>query len=115
MTTEDLRAYGANVEEGLNRCVNNEAFYLRLVGKVAAEPAFEQLEKAVGDKALDEAFEAAHKLKGVLGNLALTPLYEPVSEMVELLRKREDVDYGAYLETITRKRQELQELIGDQA
>ena len=110
MTIEDLRTYGADVEEGLTRCINNEAFYLKLVGKAVADPAFEQLEKAVADKDLDGAFEAAHKLKGALGNLALTPVYEPVCEMVELLRKREDADYGAYMEKVSRKRQELEEL-----
>ncbi|MBP5606979.1 MAG: Hpt domain-containing protein [Lachnospiraceae bacterium] len=111
MTIEDLRAYGANVEEGLGRCINNEAFYLKLVGKAVADPAFGQLEKAVADKDLDEAFEAAHKLKGALGNLALTPVYEPLCEMVELLRKREDADYGTYMERISQKRQELEALV----
>ena len=35
----------------------------------------------------------AHALKGVLGNLALTPIFKPVSEMTELLRTRTDTDY----------------------
>ena len=32
LTLDALRQYGANVTEGLSRCMNNEAFYLRLVG-----------------------------------------------------------------------------------
>ena len=32
-------------------------------------------------------------LKGVLGNLSITPLYEPVSEITELLRAETQMDY----------------------
>ena len=43
MTLDDLKAYGANVEEGLGRCMNNEGFYLRLVEMAKNEPGFDQL------------------------------------------------------------------------
>ena len=59
-----------------------------------------------------EAFEAAHSLKGVLGNLSLTPLYEPTSEMTELLRAGADADYPACLAKILAKRDELLALRG---
>ena len=42
---------------------------------------------------LDKAFELCHALKGVIGNLAITPLYEALSEMTEKLRSREEADY----------------------
>ena len=29
LTVAALREFGANTEEGLSRCMNNEAFYLR--------------------------------------------------------------------------------------
>ncbi len=112
LTIDALRSYGANVEEGLTRCVNNEAFYLKLVGKTMDDPSFERLTKAIENKDLDDAFEAAHALKGALGNLALTPLCEPVNEMVELLRAKEDADYDLYIEEITNKKKALEELIG---
>ena len=35
LTIEKLKAYGANVDEGLSRCMNNETFYLRLVNMAA--------------------------------------------------------------------------------
>lgn len=112
LTIDALRSYGANVEEGLTRCVNNETFYLKLVGKTMDDPSFERLTKAIENKDLDDAFEAAHALKGALGNLALTPLCEPVNEMVELLRAKEDADYDLYIEEITNKKKALEELIG---
>ena len=99
------------MEEGLQRCVNNEAFYLKLVVKAAEDPGFERLEKDVKENDLDDAFEAAHMLKGALANLALTPILEPVSEMVELLRNRTQTDYTSYLATISEKRDQLTDLI----
>ncbi len=106
-TIDELRRYGANTAEGLARCMNNESFYLRIVGMSLDDPNFEKLAAAVGKNDKKEAFEAAHALKGVLGNVALTPLYEPVSEMTELLRSGEDADYPSYLERILQQRDAL--------
>ena len=47
MTLDDLAAYGANVDEGMARCMNNEAFYLRLVGTLAGEKGFDTLAAAI--------------------------------------------------------------------
>ena len=97
MDVESLAVYGANVEEGLARCMNNEGFYLKLVGTLKDDAHFGQLEDAVAAGRLDEAFEAAHALKGSLANLAITPLLDPVSEITELLRDRTETDYPALL------------------
>ena len=100
MTLDDLIAYGANVDEGLTRCLNNEEFYLRLVESVKAEAGFNKLEQAVSEGRLHDGFEAAHALKGVLGNLAITPLLEPVTEITELLRSETQTDYTELLAKI---------------
>ena len=86
LTIDSLKEYGANTAEGLNRCFNNEAFYLRLVGMGMADANFDKLTKAVEAGDAKEAFEACHALKGSMGNLALTPIYEPVSALTEKLR-----------------------------
>lgn len=77
ITLEALKQYGADTEKGLAMCMGNEALYLRLVGSVPAETRFADLAGALEKKDLDAAFDAAHALKGVLGNLSLTPLYVP--------------------------------------
>ena len=69
MTLDDLIAFGANVDEGLGRCMNNEGFYLRLVESLKGEKGFESLKAAIDAGDLDAAFEAAHALKGVLAAL----------------------------------------------
>lgn len=111
LTIEKLRAFGADVDDGLNRCMNNEGFYLRLVGRAAEDPSFDQLQAAVGEGNLVRGFELAHALKGVLGNLALTPIARPVQEITELLRAGTQTDYGPYLKEIAEQKQALTELL----
>ena len=71
--------------------------YLRLVDKELQDPNFDRLKDAVGAGDLDKGFEAAHALKGVLANLALTPILVQVQEVTELLRSRTQTDYGPLL------------------
>ena len=96
-TVDKLREYGANVDEGLVRCMGNADFYIMLVGKAANDTRLLVLESQLAAKDLDGAFETAHALKGMYSNLSLDPLTKPVSEMTELLRSRTDTDYSALL------------------
>lgn len=107
MTLEDLRAFGANVDEGLNRCRGNEAFYMRLIGMVVKDSSFEKLQAALTAGDWKGAFEAAHALKGVLANLALTPIYQPASDLTEMLRAEQACDYDACLTEILAQRNKL--------
>ena len=107
LTVESLRSYGANTEEGLSRCLGNEDFLLKLVRTVPGDANFEELKKAIEARDLERGFECAHALKGMLGNLALTPLYEPVNTITEALRAREERDYGPLIEEIQQKHDEL--------
>ena len=86
LTVESLKAFGANTQEGLTRCMNNESFYLRMVGMALADANFGKLRQALAEGDAKAGFEAAHALKGSIGNLALTPLYEPISALTERLR-----------------------------
>ncbi|MBR2802918.1 MAG: Hpt domain-containing protein [Erysipelotrichaceae bacterium] len=94
LSIEKLREYGADVDEGLTRCLGNEAFYLQLCGMMLKDDNLQKLEEALAANDLDKAFEAAHALKGVAGNLSLTPIYEPAAEITELLRSRTQMDYS---------------------
>ena len=108
MTIADLISFGADVTEGLKRCLNNEAFYLRMVKMIPGDPNFQRLEDSIGTGDLATAFEAAHALKGATANLSLTPILAPVAELTELLRARTAIDYSALLEAIRKGREELE-------
>ena len=107
LTIDDLREYGADVDQGVARCANNEALYLRLTGMVIDELADGALVKALDEGDPDKAFDIAHKLKGAVGNVALTPLERPISELTELLRNKADGDHKALLEEIERETEKL--------
>ena len=112
MTLDELKAYGADVDTGLRRCANKEALYLRLVEKVPKSDEFGRLKESIEKKEFDNAFELAHGLKGILTNLALTPLSDPVSEITELLRSRQEVDYSSYLACMEEALEKLKAITG---
>ncbi len=89
MTLEALKHYGANTAEGMGRCLNNESFYLKMVGMALADKNFDRLKEAVDAGDTHAAFAAAHSLKGSIGNVALTPIYEPICALTELLRGKD--------------------------
>ena len=110
ITIEALKECGVDVADGLKRCMNNEGFYLRLVNMALADGNFDKLREAVEAGDRKAAFEAAHALKGVLGNLSLTPLYRSASDITELLRADSDADYAALVSGLAEERGRLQAL-----
>lgn len=100
ITLDALKELGADTASGMARCINDEGFYLKMVGMALQDPSFDQLKEAIAAGDLDTAFERAHSLKGVMGNVALTSLFEPISEITEELRARNDIDYSDYIDRI---------------
>ena len=92
---EEFETYGADYETTMARFMGNEALYLRCLEMLFQDENLRRLGAALAEGDLSGAFEAAHTLKGVAGNLGLTPLYEAVCGLVEPLRAGED---GACLE-----------------
>ena len=109
LTVNALRAWGANVDEALVRCLSNENFYVMLVGKAIKDPQFEKLKETCEAGDLEQGFEAAHSLKGMMANLALTPILQPVEKITELLRARTETDYTPLVEEILEQRRRLAE------
>ncbi len=110
ITLESLKQFGADTDTGLARCMGNEALYLRLVGSVVTEEGFEKLGELLNSKDLDAAFETAHALKGVLGNLSLTPLFDQASLITELLRSGTDTDYSEMYSKLMEEKRRLEQL-----
>ncbi|MCR5451027.1 MAG: Hpt domain-containing protein [Lachnospiraceae bacterium] len=111
ITMDILKEFGADTQEGLDRCLGNEDFYLKMVNMGIGDDKFEALGTALQNNDLDEAFELAHAIKGVLGNLALTPIYEPAGEMTELLRTRTEMDYTQLYNKVMEERSRLLSMV----
>ena len=111
LTIENLKSLGANTDEGLARCLGKEDFYLRMVSMALADNGFEKLREAVISGDLNEGFERAHALKGVLSNVALTTLADPIAEITEELRARNEIDYSGLLDRIDEELQKYRALL----
>ena len=110
LTIQNLRAYGANVDDGVQRCLNDEGFYLEMVAAVFKDGNLSALEQALENKDAKTAFEYAHALKGVYANLALTPLYTPTAELTDLLRGGELPKDNTLIDAIKKAYADLQAL-----
>ena len=64
----------------------------RFLGKVADDKSMELLETSLESRNMEEAFRAAHTIKGVCMNLSLTDLLASAVNMTEALRGR--TEYG---------------------
>lgn len=111
LTIDNLKSLGANTDEGLARCLGKEDFYLRMVSMALADNGFERLREAVTSGDLNEGFERAHALKGVLSNVALTTLADPIAEITEELRARNEIDYSGLLDRIDEELQKYRALL----
>ncbi|MBR6028593.1 MAG: Hpt domain-containing protein [Clostridia bacterium] len=111
LSVQALKDWGANTQEGITRCMGNEAFYLRMVGMIKNDTHLEQMEEAAARHDLAAGFEAAHALKGVLANLALTPALTPAAQLTEMFRAREDADYQPLLRELRTQMTALREML----
>ena len=84
-----LEEYGADYQAIMGRFMGNEAFYLRIFSMFPKDESLTKLGQALSNNDYTAAFDAAHTLKGVTGNLGLSPLYQAVCAIVEPLRTGE--------------------------
>lgn len=76
---------GSDFDAVLRR-LGNEAIIARVAVKFLNDPSFSDLKSALADGRTEDAFRAAHTLKGVSVNLGFDRLYECSSALTELLR-----------------------------
>lgn len=85
----ELDALGVNTKEAIERLNNNSAFYVKMLGKFTAELENHPVMPYLESGNYEEAVAHAHTLKGLTGNLSVTPLYTAYTEIVALLRSNE--------------------------
>lgn len=96
-----FEAYGGDYDVTMSRFMGKETLYMKILGMVFQDENLKKLGTAIEGNDLDAAFEAAHTLKGVAGNLGLTPFYDSVCRIVEPIRNREErEDYSQMYQEI---------------
>lgn len=86
---EKLAALGSDIKDGLNRFMENESLYVRCLQKFPPQVEQCTLHSDLAEKNYEAAIKSAHTMKGLTGNLSLTPLYIRYSEIVTRLRAGE--------------------------
>lgn len=81
-------AFGGSYESIKER-ISKDEIIKKFVIKFLSESSFEYLCKELEEKNYEEAFRAAHSLKGVCASLSFQRLLTSVSSLTELLRNSE--------------------------
>ncbi len=79
--------------------LQSESLIERFMKKFLEDKSMDSLKQAVMNEQIEDAFKAAHTLKGVSGNLSYTQLQKAVSDLTEQLRPCDVLaDKGLYNE-----------------
>ncbi len=79
-------ACGIDTKEGIERFMDQEALFLKFLLRFLEDDGMQQLVDSFEKKEVEDCFHAAHSLKALTGNLAITCMYEPLKPLVEILR-----------------------------
>lgn len=83
---KELEEWGCDVQGAKERFDNDDALFRTCMELFLEDENFKKLNEEIKKNDFQEAFNAAHTIKGVAANLGLTPIYDAVSDVVQELR-----------------------------
>ena len=96
MTVKECYEQMGSDYEGVLGRLGSEAIVKRFALKFLQDPSFAQLKESLAKNDGEEAFRAAHTLKGVCLNLGFDELFEVSAELTEKLRERKPQEVKNY-------------------
>ena len=87
-----LREAGFDVNGALGRLMNNQAFFLKMLGKFAKDESFDKMRGFVEAGDAQNAGESAHALKGMCSTLGMMKLSDCCAKLQYLYQGREEGD-----------------------
>ena len=81
------KSIGGDYDLIMSRMGNKEERVVKFLNKFSADPSFENLKQALSEKNAEDAFRAAHTIKGVALNLELQNLQAASDQLTETLRE----------------------------
>ena len=94
---DKLSACGADVSGTMERFMNNEELYKRILKKFLDDASFTDAVKAKEAGNDEDAQMHVHTLKGVSANLGLTPIFTITEEMMQHFRSGDyQAAYGLF-------------------
>lgn len=111
MTMEECyQQLGGNAAEVLERLIS-PAFIQKIIGKFPEDSSFQNLCKGIQDGQRENAFLAAHTLKGVCQNLGFGKLLVSVEKITELLRGEAEKIPASALPLLDEVRRDYEETV----
>jgi len=84
---DELKGLGVDIDKALKSLAGKTSLYEKLVKKFPGMVKDYYVSPDFSDDEINDAIEKTHALKGVAGNLAITPLYNAYSDIVQFLRE----------------------------
>ncbi|WP_106830304.1 Hpt domain-containing protein [Parabacteroides pacaensis] len=92
---------GVDITTTLDRFMDNEKLYLKILLKFPNDQTFKNLKKSIASNNIPDAFMYAHTMKGVAGNLGLQNLLDILTPLTEDLRGGKTNSIQSFMETLT--------------
>ncbi len=83
---DELKEWGCDIDGAMERFMDDRELYESCLETVLEDASFAQLKVELEAGNVEKAFDAAHTLKGVCGNMGLTPMFDTDVQIVEPLR-----------------------------
>jgi HPt (histidine-containing phosphotransfer) domain-containing protein len=83
----DLIAMGIDYDDAMNRFMNNEEMYMTFLNRFKDDHSYKLMREALDQNDISAAYDAAHDLKSITGNLSMKKLYYHVCLLVDDLKK----------------------------
>lgn len=97
---KQMEANGVDVDATLKRFMGKEAIFMKFIMKFADDQNCRQIRDGLENRDVQAAFDRAHSLKGVAGNLGIVPVYTLAAQIADLLREKQEdeVDFGQVMD-----------------
>ena len=102
-----------DMETGLGRVRGNAAIFKKMLVMFLTSKEFTAFEEALAANDYPKAADVAHAIKGLTGNLALTPLFEESTKLMNQLRGGpcDEATLQNYRAILTETRAEVEKII----
>lgn len=109
---KELVDAGVNVDAALERFMGNEKLLTRFLLKFSQDTNYTRLKNAMEKEDYKDAFEAAHALKGLSGNLSMDDLYEAAGRATECLRHEKYEEAKACMPEVEKEYERVSKVVG---
>ena len=100
-----------DVQGAVRRFCDNETLYVACLSQFLDDPTMEELVDAIERQAWDDAFTAAHALKGLAGNMGFVPLMHWTGQLVVLIRGGRTREIGECIERVNSSYRDITDAI----